>query len=180
MKQYKTLFSDHWFDVVEVKGQTGIKTNKMSVAVLPYRVDSNSMISEIGLLNELNYFREGDYCHTLITGTIDYEDDSLLLTAIRELKEEGGFKLTEADNDRWLFLGPIYPYKNSDQMIPVFAVDVTGIEQKAYEGDGTDKEELSKLEMVSVGNGIASDEALVLSSFVRLFNFMYAKSMDHV
>jgi hypothetical protein len=42
------------------------------------------------------------------------------------------------------------------------------------------KEELSKLEMVSVGNGIASDEALVLSSFVRLFNYMYAKSMDHV
>jgi len=180
MKQYKTLFTDHWFDVVEVKGQTGIKTNKMSVAVLPYRVDSNSMISEIGLLNELNYFREGDYCQTLITGTIDYEDDSLLLTAIRELKEEGGFELGEEDSDRWLFLGPIYPYKNSDQMIPVFAVDVTGLEQKSHEGDGTDKEALSKLEMVSVGNGIASDEALVLSSFVRLFNYMYAKSMDHV
>ena len=180
MKQYKTLFTDHWFDVVEVKGQTGIKTNKMSVAVLPYRVDSNSMISEIGLLNELNYFREGNFCQTLITGTIDYEDDSLLLTAIRELKEEGGFELTESDNDRWIFLGPIYPYKNSDQMIPVFAVDVTGLEQKEHEGDGTDKEELSKLEMVSVGNGIASDESLVLSSFVRLFNFMYAKTMDHV
>lgn len=180
MKQYKTLFADHWFDVVEVKGQTGIKTNKMSVAVLPYRVDSNSMISEIGLLNELNYFREGNFCQTLITGTIDYEDDSLLLTAIRELKEEGGFELSDADNDRWLFLGPIYPYKNSDQMIPVFAVDVTGLEQKAHEGDGTDKEELSKLEMVSVGNGISSDEALVLSSFVRLFNYMYAKTMDNV
>jgi hypothetical protein len=180
MKQYKTLFTDHWFDVVEVKGQTGIKTNKMSVAVLPYRVDSNSMISEIGLLNELNYFREGNFCQTLITGTIDYEDDSLLLTAIRELKEEGGFELTESDNDRWIFLGPIYPYKNSDQMIPVFAVDVTGLEQKDHVGDGTDKEELSKLEMVSVGNGIASDESLVLSSFVRLFNFMYAKTMDHV
>jgi hypothetical protein len=165
---------------VEVKGQTGIKTNKMSVAVLPYRVDSNSMISEIGLLNELNYFREGNFCQTLITGTIDYEDDSLLLTAIRELKEEGGFELTESDNDRWIFLGPIYPYKNSDQMIPVFAVDVTGLEQKDHVGDGTDKEELSKLEMVSVGNGIASDESLVLSSFVRLFNFMYAKTMDHV
>jgi hypothetical protein len=180
MKQYKTLFTDQWFDVVEVKGQTGIKTNKMSVAVLPYRVDSNSMISEIGLLNELNYFREGNFCQTLITGTIDYEDDSLLLTAIRELKEEGGFELSESDNDRWIFLGPIYPYKNSDQMIPVFAVDVTGLEQKDHVGDGTDKEELSKLEMVSVGNGIASDESLVLSSFVRLFNFMYAKTMDHV
>jgi hypothetical protein len=65
-------------------------------------------------------------------------------------------------------------------MIPVFAVDVTGLEQKEHKGDGTDKEELSKLEMVSVGNGIASDESLVLSSFVRLFNFMYAKTMDHV
>lgn len=180
MKQYKTLYADDWFEVVDVQGQVGLKYKEMTVGVMPYRVDKNGMISEIGLLHELNYFREGNYCDTIITGTVEYEDDSLYLTAVRELFEEGGFQLSpEEDKDRWLFLGPIYTYKDSDKLIPIFAVDVTGLEQQPHTGDGTDKEELSKLEMVSVSNGISSDEGIVLAAFVRLFNYMYAKSFNH-
>jgi hypothetical protein len=180
MKQYKVLFNDNWFDVVDVNGQVGIKNKHMSVGVLPYSTDETGMITHIGLLHELNYFREKDYCDTLITGTVEHEDDSLLFTATRELKEEGGFIIPEDGSDRWLFLGPIYLYKNSDQIVPVFAVDVTGLEQQEHEGDGTEKERLSKLEMVEVSNGLACDEGLVLAAFLRLFNYMYAKSMNHV
>lgn len=180
MKQYKVLFEDKWFQVVDVEGTIGLKNKEMSVAVMPYRVSELGMITEIGLLKELNYFREGNYSQTLITGTIEYEDDSLLLTAKRELLEEGGFEIAEDDNSRWLFLGPVYLYKTSDQMIPVFAVDVTGLEQKEATGDGSVKEQKSKLEMVEVGNGISSSEALVLSSFLKLFNYMYAKTLNYV
>lgn len=181
MKQYKVLFEDKWFQVVDIEGTIGLKNKEMSVAVLPYRVNEMGMITEIGLLKELNYFREGDFAQTLITGTIEYEDDSLLLTAKRELLEEGGFDLKNDEyNSRWLFLGPVYLYKTSDQMVPVFAVDVTGIEQKSAEGDGSEKESKSKLEMTEVGNGIASEEALVLAAFLRLFNYMYAKTLNYV
>lgn len=180
MKQYKTLYSDDWFEVVDIQGQKGLKYKEMTVGILPYRVDENKLINEIGLLHELNYLREGNYCDTLITGTVEYEDDSIYLTAIRELAEEGGFHLSESDSSRWLFLGPIYIYKDSDKMIPVFAVDVTGLEQKPHTGDGSDKEEKSELRMVSVSNGIASDEGIVLAAFVRLFNYMYAKSFNYV
>ncbi len=132
----KTLHSDKWFDVVEVDGFVGLKTKTMSIAVMPYQTDENGMIKSIGLLKEPNPFRQGGFCNTLITGTIEYEDDSLIKTAVRELKEEGGFDVSE--------------------------------------------EEQAKLEMVDVTSGIASDEALVLSTFLRLFNFMYAKSMNYV
>lgn len=168
------------FDIVDVDGQTGMKFKAMSVGILPYRVNKNGVITDIGLLHELNYFREGNYCDTLITGTIEYEDDSIYLTAVRELAEEGGFHLPEGSEDRWLFLGPLYVYKNSDEMIPVFAVDVTGIEQAPHTGDGSDSEKLSTLKMVSVSNGISSDEAIVCAAFVRLFNYMYAKSFNYV
>ena len=180
MKPYKTLFSGERFDVVDVDKQIGFKNKHMSVGVLPYRIDEFGLVTEIGLLHELNYFREGNYCDTLITGTIEYEDDSLLLTATRELKEEGGFELPTDSSERWLFLGPIYLYKNSDQVVPVFAVDVTGIEQKEPTGDGTDKEALSYLKMVPVSDGISSDEGIVLASFIRLFNYMYAKSTGNI
>jgi len=180
MKQYNVLFEDKWFQVVDIEGQIGLKNKEMSVAIMPYRVNELGVITEIGLLKELNYFREGNYAQTLITGTIEKEDDSLLLAAKRELLEEGGFELTEDDNERWLFLGPVYLYKTSDQMIPVFAVDVTGVEQRKADGDGSVKEEKSELEMVEIGNGISSSEALVLSSFLKLFNYMYAKTLNYV
>jgi len=177
MKQPKVVYENKWFDVVEINGQTGIKNKHMTVAVMPYDTDEYGMVKNIGLLHELNYFREGDYCDTLITGTVEYEDDSLLLTAKRELLEEGGFDVDE--NERWLFLGPIYPYKDGDKMIPVFAVDVTDKTQAEAEGDGSDKEKNSKLHMVDVREGISCDEGLVLAAFLRLFNFMYAKSMNY-
>jgi len=179
MKQYKVLFEDKWFQVVDIEGEVGLKNKEMSVAIMPYRVNEMGIITEVGLLKELNYFREGNYAQTLITGTIENEDDSLLYTAKRELLEEGGFDLKD-ENDRWLFLGPVYLYKNSDQMVPVFAVDVTGFEQSKPEGDGSLKESKSSLEMVEIGNGVSSEEALVLSAFLRLFNYMYAKTLNYV
>ena len=176
----KTLFTEKWFDVIEIDGKVGIHNKHMSVAVLPFTNDENGMVKEIGILHEPNPFREGGFCDTLITGTVEYEDDSLLLTAIRELEEEGGIAVPPTENARWIFLGTIYPYKDGDRMVPVFAVDVTGLEVKEPQGDGTEKEAMAKFSFEEVGRGIASDEALVLSSFLRLFNYMYAKSMNYV
>lgn len=178
--EVKTIFSEKWFDVVKVDGRVGIHNRRMSVAVLPFSNDDNGMIKEIGILNEPNPFREGGFCDTLITGTVEYEDDSLLLAAVRELKEEGGITVPETESARWIFLGVIYTYKDSDRMVPVFAVDVTGLERGTPEGDGSKKEEEASFKFVEVGQGIASDEALVLSAFLRLFNYMYAKTMNYV
>jgi len=174
------LYSSKWFDVIQVKDQKGFRMKKMTVAVLPFRTNENGLITEIGILHELNYLRDGNYCDTLITGTVEYEDDSLLLTAIRELKEEGGFSLPEDSSERWIFLGPVYPYKDSDYMIPTFAVDVTGLTQEEALGDGSEKEEKSELLMIDVSEGISSNEAIVLAAFLRLFNYMYAKSLNYV
>jgi 8-oxo-dGTP pyrophosphatase MutT (NUDIX family) len=179
-KETKILFDTERFEVVDIEGQIGFRSKTMTVAVMPYSNDENGMVKEIGILHELNHLRETGFCDTLITGTVEYEDDSLLLAATRELAEEGGITVPEDENGRWIFLGPIYPYKDSDKVIPVFAVDVTGLQIKEATGDGTDKEELSKLEMKDVSEGIASDEGLVLAAFLRLFNYMYAKSMNYV
>lgn len=178
-KQVKKLLFEHpTFDVVSIDEYVGIQGKTMTVAVLPYSVDEHSIIQSIGLLREPNPFRAEQYADTLITGTVEYEDDSLLLAAIRELKEESGYAVE--DRERWLFLGTLYLYKDSDKMIPVFAVDVTSIEPGAVEGDGSKKEANAKLHMTDVREGIACDESLVLSSFLRLFNYMYAKSMKYV
>lgn len=180
MKQPKVLFEDKWFDVVDMDGHVGLRSKHMSVAVLPYTVDSNGMIENIGLLHEYNQFREGNYCDTLITGTVEYEDDSLLFTAKRELLEEGGIDMMEEDTGKWIFLGTIYPSKDGDKVIPIFAVDVTSKDINKPQGDGSKQEKLSEFSLVKVGDGLVSDEGIVLSAFLRLFNYMYAKSMNYV
>ena len=92
--------------------------------------------------------------------------------------EESGFDVQ--DNSRWYYLGSVTSSKFVDHEQPCFAVDVTGIEQKEPTGDGTDKEALSYLKMVPVSDGISSDEGIVLASFIRLFNYMYAKSTGNI
>lgn len=180
MKNYKTLKEFDKFDIVDVEGHVGMKLKTMSVAVMPFTIDDNGMIDKIGLLKEYNPFREGDFSHTLITGTIDYEDDSLLYTAKRELKEEGGYEVSDNDNKRWIYLGNFFPYKDSDRQVPTFAVDVTGIEPKEPQTDGTKKEELSKLEMIPSNNIMITEEMLPLSAFLRLFNYFYQKTIGNV
>jgi 8-oxo-dGTP pyrophosphatase MutT (NUDIX family) len=180
MKNYKTLKEFEKFDIVDVEGHVGMKLKTMSVAVMPFTIDDNGMIDKIGLLKEYNPFREGDFSHTLITGTIDYEDDSLLYTAKRELKEEGGYEVPDNENLRWIYLGNFFPYKDSDRQVPTFAVDVTGVEPKEPQTDGTKKEELSKLEMIPSNNIMITEEMLPLSAFLRLFNYFYQKTIGNV
>lgn len=176
----ETLYNGEWLDLVKIEGSTFIRNKYMSVAVLPYKTDDSGMIKEIGILEEHNPIRVNNKCETLITGTVEYEDDSLLFTAQRELLEEGGFEVKSDETDRWLFLGPIYPYKDNDRLVPIFACDVTRVEQVEAKGDGSEKEKNSKLVMKNVSEGIASDEGLVLAAFLRLFNYMYSKSMNNV
>jgi hypothetical protein len=179
MKSYKTLNEYPGFDIVEVEGMVGLKMKTVSVAIMPYIVDENRMITDIGLLKEFNPFREGDFCHTLITGTIEYEDDSLLYTAKRELLEEGGFTVPDSENDRWIFLGAFYPYKDSDRQVPTFAVDVTGLTQEEPKTDGSKKEKLSRLELIPTNNVLITEETLALSAFLRLFNYFYYKTISN-
>lgn len=180
MKDYKVLYAGEKFDVVEVNGQRGLKAKSMSIAVMPYTVDENGMLREMGFLKEYNPFRENDYAITMITGTVETEDEDLISTATRELEEEGGLTVPTSEKQRWIYLGNFYPSKDGDQIIPTFAVDVTGIARKEAEGDGSIKEDKSEFMMIPVTEAMTTDEALPLATFLRLFNYFYAKTVANV
>jgi 8-oxo-dGTP pyrophosphatase MutT (NUDIX family) len=177
MKDYKVIHSDNNFDVVEVMGQRGFKAKTMSVAVMPFTTDENSIVDKIGFLKEFNPFREGNYANTLITGTVESEEQDLIQTVIRELKEEGGIECPQDQVSRIIYLGNFYPYKDSDRMVPTFAVDVTSLTLGEPEGDGSKKEELSSFHLLPVTDAMSTDELLPLAAFLRLFNFFYTKTL---
>ena len=49
MKDFKTIHSDRYFDVVEVDGQVGFKSKLMSVAVMPYTVDERGTVENLSV-----------------------------------------------------------------------------------------------------------------------------------
>lgn len=171
----ETIHQTKRFDVVKRNKKVGIEIKKVTVGVLPYTISDN-MLSAVGVLNEFNSFRKGQYCNTLITGTLEADDLDLLTCAIRELEEEGGY--VQKDVDQWVFLGSFKLSKASNEEINVYAVNVTGIEQGQAKGDGSKKEELSRLRMSNINDAILTDEALFLASFLRLFDFFYQKTQS--
>jgi 8-oxo-dGTP pyrophosphatase MutT (NUDIX family) len=158
-------------------GQVGFKAKSMSIAIMPFTTDENSIVDKIGFLKEFNPFRDGNYANTLITGTVETEDEDLVQTAIRELKEEGGIECPQDQIGRIIYLGNFYPYKDSDRMVPTFAIDVTGLTLGEPEGDGSKKEELSSFHLGPVTDAMSTDELLPLAAFLRLFNFFYQKTL---
>jgi 8-oxo-dGTP pyrophosphatase MutT (NUDIX family) len=175
----KVIAETPYFDFVQFAGQSGLHIKIPSVAVLPYTVDENGIVNQIGILREQNQLREGGFAKTLITGSIEVSDEDTLATAVRELYEEGGFNMNGGPVDKWTYLGGFHDSKDSDRIIPTFAVDVTGVEQEPAQGDGTPQEQNSKLEMVDVNVALQTNELLVLGSFLRLFNIMYQKSFKN-
>lgn len=169
----KILFETPRFNIIEKTGKTGIEFKKITVGVLPYTIADN-LLSSVGVLHEYNSFREKEYCDTLITGTVDSEDATLLHTAIRELKEEGGFDCTDVDN--WIFLGSFRISKSSNEYCHVFAADVSGLTKGKAEGDGSVQEEKSKFAMQGINDALLTDEALFLAAYLRLFDFFYQKN----
>jgi 8-oxo-dGTP pyrophosphatase MutT (NUDIX family) len=171
--QKKILFETPRFNVVKNIGKTGLEFKKITVGVLPYTINEK-LLSSIGVLHEYNSFREKEFCDTLITGTMDPEDATLLHTAIRELKEEGGFECT--DVDRWIFLGSFRVSKSSNEHCHIYAVDVTDLKAEKPVGDGSIQEEKSKFEMKGINDALLTDEALFLAAYLRLFDFFYQKN----
>jgi 8-oxo-dGTP pyrophosphatase MutT (NUDIX family) len=176
MTEDKVLYENEWYSLVKRDTRTGIAHKYMSVAILPFTTDETGMIEKIGLLEEFNPFREDNFSMTLITGTVEGGDNDLLDTVVREMLEEGGFKVSKDDSDRFHYLGSQYLSKDDDKLLPVFAVKVNDVEQGVAVGDGSEKEEKSELRMVDVAKIVETQESLALGAFLKLFQLFYSKT----
>lgn len=175
----KVLFEAPKFNVVKIGERYGIHLTTVSVAVLPYTTNGAGIVEKIGVLREFIELREGNYADTLITGTIDDSDDDAYAAAVRELFEEGGIDMSNESADRWTFLGNFHDSKDTDRIIPTFAVDVTDMPISKPTTDGSESENKSALIMMDVNDALQSNELLLLGSFLRLFNIMYQKSFNN-
>ena len=111
---------------------------------------------------------------TLITGTPDDDDNNIFQTAVRELREESGFGVT--DLKRWKFLGTLYTSKLVINPNPCFAVDITSLVAEEKETDGSKDERDSKFGLIGIEEALDLDDGLVSSLFVKTFKELFIKN----
>jgi 8-oxo-dGTP pyrophosphatase MutT (NUDIX family) len=160
---------------VELDGKLFIRQINPGVIIMPYTLDSDGNPDEIGILSEILNQRPGGISMTLITGTPDDEDDNIFQTAIRELREESGFNVP--DIKRWNFLGTLYTSKLVLNSNPCFSVNITGLVAEEKSTDGSQSEEDSKFELISVDEALDLEDSLVSTLFMKTFKTVFVKKI---
>ena len=140
----KTLFENVWKTIKETDDGYTYEDNTEGVGILPFRVKGDK-------IEYLIRYENNPILHeivTIITGRRDEEENRQnwwIDTAARELKEEAGIDISGLDDIdfRIIDLGGMYigkSHKNPDRLM---AIDVTGLDQKEPETDGTIFEKMS-------------------------------------
>jgi 8-oxo-dGTP pyrophosphatase MutT (NUDIX family) len=166
----KILGSHGGFNVIERDGKFGIHVLYDNVVIMPFVRDSKWLPPMIGLIKEPNPFREGGNTLSLITGTKDSTDPDYLTTAIRELKEESGYDVT--DTSRWYYMGNVYSSKIVDHEQPCFAVDVTDMVKGEATGDGSESEKLQEFILIPANDVVKVKDIFIPGLFLKLFKYV--------
>lgn len=167
IEQVNTIYENNYIRITEIDGAVYIKQINPSVIILPYIQDDSGMPLSIGVISEISKSKPTGISKTLITGSPNDDDDNILRTAIRELREESGFNVESVD--RWKFLGNVYTSKIISNPNPCFSVDVTGLESDNKITDGSQDEIDSSFEMMSVSEALSLEDSLVSTLFIKHF-----------
>jgi 8-oxo-dGTP pyrophosphatase MutT (NUDIX family) len=180
----ETIFDNKWVSLMKSTEDNGCQyiyssepwCDSQGVAVLVYRYEpkGKDLGSMFGLPHaQREYLGRFEVCpaHSdvpelcAITGGMDKPDEDAFATAIREVKEEAGFDVTE---QKMLYLGSVRPSKASDKTVHLMAFDVTGLEQGEAVGDGTLGEVGAFTEWVTRREAAFSKDPVLTTMITRL------------
>ncbi|MED3976113.1 NUDIX domain-containing protein [Priestia megaterium] len=178
MPTEKTLFETHWTSIVKKTMDNGSQyeflrmpwCNSEGIAILPYRFkgkpDAEGVFEFLGRF-EVCPAHSDDTELCSITGGLDKDGESAIVTAWRELQEEGGYKVPV---ENIVSLGSVRPSKASDTTTHLFAVDL-GLDYEKVEatGDGTLCEEGAYCKWVSRDDILLSKDPLLHAIYSRLY-----------
>jgi len=171
----KIVLEGQFEDVVSINEHYYLISKKHRVAVLPYTIDTKGLLDKVGVVKDYNYIFE-DYDYTLINGYISQDDGTNLVAANRVLYEVIGLNLVNADD--WMYLGSLYNTLTSDSPVDLYCVDLTAKEIQETE-EFTVSKDKAKFKMIDSSYVVTSDDTLLLSGYLRLFNYFYVNSLSN-
>jgi len=163
------------FEIVSKNGFAAIKNENSAVAVLLYTLDDNDLLDKIGVVIEKNpHFSEGSYT-SLIMGTVESDDPSLLSRAKAEALEEAGYEVK--DNDRWDFMGEIFTSKLFPESVYCYCADITGLKSSLPKGDGSKQEDGIDFVLLPLNRAKEVPDSILQACFFKLFSKLYKNQL---
>ena len=142
------------------------------ICVLPYTISADGILDKIGVIKDLDVLIEKEV-YTLINGYISQDDATNLVASNRLLFEVIGSNVKGADD--WMYLGTLSNISIGGNVI-IWAANISDIDiNEAADVEETKK--ALKFEMIPANQVVASDDALFLASYMRLFNYFYVNSL---
>jgi 8-oxo-dGTP pyrophosphatase MutT (NUDIX family) len=142
-----------------------------AVAVITYSLDDSGVLDKVGIVTEKNPLFPGGVYQSVVVGTLEEDDESMLERAMQETQEEAGYVIE--DSSRWSYLGEIYTSKQFRVPLYCYCVDVTGIDNDPPTGDGSEEEKGIQFSMESLDKVRIIPDALLQSLFMKLFFKLY-------
>jgi len=170
----KTILEGKFEDIIQINDHYYIISKKNRIAVLPYTISSQGLLNDVGVIYDYNYVDEKNF-FTLINGYINTDDTTDLVCANRLLFEIIGTNIKTAL--KWSYLGTLFNNLTSDSPIKIYAVDITGVQIKEDE-EVEEKSERKKFKLINSSRVLQTDDSLLLSSYLRLFEHFYVTSLD--
>lgn len=170
----KVLFENRWLQVQEIEHEMPdgsvlnytsiVEGLGSSVAVMPYRFEGGGL--SVLLRNEITppWLVDSDQPRVLssLTGMMD-ENETHLECATRELFEESGYKVPPSTME---YLGSVRLSKSSQNLVYLYAVEVTDLANETPKGDGQGFEEWAQ--SVWMCNTDQSEDSLAHTLFLKL------------
>jgi hypothetical protein len=174
--EIKSLQKINGTENLEIDGNLYIRQINPSVVIMPYTLNSDGTPDQIGIINEISNQKPDGIIKTLITGSPDDNDENIFQTAVRELREESGFDVS--DLKRWNFLGSLYTSKLVLNTNPCFSVNVTSLVASDRSTDGSKSEKDSKFELVDVQEALNIEDSLISTLFIKTFKNLFNKNQE--
>jgi 8-oxo-dGTP pyrophosphatase MutT (NUDIX family) len=139
-----------------------VRAEGVIVSVVPFR-DQNGVREYLARL-EICPAHSPEFERCSITGGKD-EGKTPTETTVSELKEESGYEVQES---QLIALGTVRPSKASDTTVYLYAVDVSGLTPGEATTDGSDFEQGSSVEWVSLPDALEVKDPLFITAIARL------------
>lgn len=131
-----------------------------NVAIIPYTLDSANIINGIGIVSNLNPFKNGGL--SILTDSECDSDDNSLDTAIRCLYDKTGYKVT--DDSKWIYLKELHVSDMMSSGYTCYAVNITELKTEANENSL-----INSFKVVPVNKIISSSNGLAISLLIKLY-----------